>query len=97
MAELNIEVFTSPTCPHCPAAVRATEELLAEHPELEGRIKWKEMSTATQEGHRKAVAYGIMAVPTIVLTNTKTGQKGGIRGAPTKAGYLKAISEMLAA
>ena len=94
MTQLKIEVFTSPTCPHCPAAVRVTEEIMEENPELAKIIKWKEMSTATAEGYKKATAYGIRGVPTIVLTNSR-GEKGGIVGAPRKERYLKIIQQML--
>jgi len=94
MADLKIEVFTSPTCPHCPAAVRATKEFLQENPDIAERVKWKEMSTASAEGSRKARAYGIRSVPTIILTNRR-GQKGGYVGAPTKRAYMKIITQML--
>jgi protein-disulfide isomerase len=94
MAELAIEVFTSPTCPHCPGAVIATEELLKNNPELAEKIKWAELSTASVEGSRKAREYGIRSVPTIILTNKK-GEKGGYVGAPTQKTYLKIVEEML--
>jgi len=96
MTKLNIEVFTSPTCPHCPAAVYATERLLAENPELAEKISWKEISTRSPEGSRKAKTYGIHSVPTIILTNSK-GQKAGFVGAPMRATYLNIVKEMLKA
>ncbi len=94
MAELKIEVFTSPTCPHCPAAVRATRELLAKYPGLEGRVKWSEVSTATSRGRKRAQSYEIRGVPTIILTN-EAGEKGGITGAPGPDKYVKIVYEML--
>ncbi len=94
MSDLKIEVFTSPGCPHCPTAVRVTRELMEENPELAERVRWKEMSTATPEGSRKAQAYGIRAVPTIIFTN-KRGERGGYVGAPSKKRYLEIIEEML--
>ena len=94
MNDLTIEVFTSPTCPHCPAAVKATETLVEENPELAKHITWSELSTATREGREKAVAYGIRGVPTIVVTNSK-GQKGAHVGAPPRATYMKMIREMM--
>ena len=95
MAELKIEVFTSPTCSHCPSAVRATKELLEENPQLKVGVEWVEVSMATADGRRKAANYGIHSVPTIVLTNSK-GEKGGIVGAPTKKRYLDVINKMMA-
>jgi len=94
MTELTIEVFTSPRCPHCPAAVRATKELMAQHPELEDKVGWKELSVATPEGSRKANEYGIRGVPTIILTD-KDGNKGGIVGAPAVKRYYEVVSQML--
>ena len=92
MATIKIEVFTSPTCPHCPAAVKATETLVEENPELAEKIKWKEMSTASNEGSKKARAYGIRGVPTIVATNSE-GQKTAYVGAPKQSTYKKFIEE----
>jgi small redox-active disulfide protein 1 len=92
MVDIKIEVFTSPTCPHCPAAVRATEMLVEQNPDLAEKIKWKEMSTASAEGSRKAHAYGIRGVPTIVVTNEK-GEKMAYVGAPKQETYKKLIKE----
>lgn len=94
MAELKIEIFTSVTCPHCPGAVEATKRLLSENPELAGRVAWEEVSTRAPEGSRKAAAYGIRAVPTIVATNSR-GERGAFVGAPTQKTYLKMVEEML--
>jgi thioredoxin 1 len=94
MAELKIEVFTSPTCPHCPSAVRATKELLEENPELKEKVAWVEVSTATADGSRRAREYGIRGVPTIIFTNSN-GEKGGVVGTPTKKKYLEIIKQMM--
>lgn len=94
MAELTIEVFTSSTCPHCPAAVFATEKLLEEHPELADKVAWKELNTQTPEGTSKARAYGVRGVPTIVITNSR-GERGAFVGAPTSKTYLNMIKEMM--
>ncbi|HIH44689.1 MAG TPA: glutaredoxin [Candidatus Methanoperedenaceae archaeon] len=58
-----IEVFTSPTCPHCPRAVEMSKELAIQVPGIEVR----EMSTATPEGSAKAGYYGVRAVPSIFI------------------------------
>lgn len=58
-----IEVFTSPTCPHCPRAVEMAKTLAAQMP----GIDVMEMSTATPEGSSKAAYYGVRAVPTIFI------------------------------
>jgi len=94
MAKLKIEVFTSPTCPHCPGAVRATEELLNENPGLKDKVSWMEMSTGSPQGRAKANAYGIRSVPTVILTRDD-GETMGYRGAPTQRIYKKMVDEML--
>ena len=92
--KLTIEVFTSPTCPHCPAAVRATKTLLDENPELTGQLVWKEMSTMTPEGNSKAREYGIRSVPTIVITTSK-GEKIGYVGSPSQKTYLEMVKQAM--
>ena len=94
MAELKIEIFTSPNCPHCPHAVKATKDLLKEDKQLKDRIKWVEVNTMTSKGRKRAQRYGIRSIPTIVLTN-KMGVKGGIAGTPSQRKYLEVVYEML--
>ena len=94
MADLKIEVFTSPRCPHCPEAVKATKQLLKENKQLADRIRWVEVNTGTRKGNKRAQKYAIRSVPTIVLTNKK-GEKAGIRGAPSQKKYLEYVYDML--
>ena len=94
MSDLKIEVFTSPRCPHCPSAVKATKQLLKDNPQLEERIKWQEMNTVTPKGKKRAQAYEIRGVPTIVFTN-KEGEKGALTGTPSQRKYLEIVYEML--
>ncbi|NCN69001.1 MAG: hypothetical protein COV98_05555 [Candidatus Altarchaeum sp. CG12_big_fil_rev_8_21_14_0_65_33_22] len=91
MATLLIEVFTSPTCPHCPAAVKATKELFEKYNELKSDVTWKEVSTGTPSGSSKARSYGISSVPTIIMTNLKTNERFGIVGVPGDKKYLNMI------
>jgi len=72
------------------SAIRATQELIESNPELNGRIKWKEIRTNTSEGRKKTRRYQIRSVPTIILTNKK-GQMGIIPGAPREKKYLEAV------
>lgn len=95
MASVIVEVFTSPTCPHCPGAVKATKELFTNHPDLKNDVQWKEMSTASPIGYKKAVSYGIQAVPTIIITNLNTNEHFGIVGVPSEKKYLEYIYKAL--
>jgi thioredoxin 1 len=62
-----IEVFTSPTCPHCPRALSIAKELAIQMP----GIQVVEQSTATPQGYAKAALYGVQAVPTIFINGKR--------------------------
>ena len=62
----KVEVFTSPTCPHCPAAVQVVDEAKAK---LGDAIDVELKSIADEEGRQAAINYGIMAVPAIAINN----------------------------
>ncbi|HEY9246526.1 MAG TPA: thioredoxin family protein [Candidatus Methanoperedens sp.] len=62
-----IEVFTSPTCPHCPAALLMAKELASQVP----GIQVVELSTATPQGYAKAALYGVQAVPTLFINGKR--------------------------
>jgi len=95
MATVLIEVFTSPTCPYCPAAVKATKGLFEKHNELKKDVAWKEVNTGTPAGASKARTYGISSVPTIIITNLKTNEKFGVGGAPNDKKYIDMIYKAL--
>ncbi|ENN96296.1 thioredoxin [Methanocaldococcus villosus KIN24-T80] len=81
---VKIELFTSPMCPHCPAAKRVVEEVVKEFPEVEVEY------INVMENPDRAMKYGIMAVPTIVIN----GEIEFI-GAPTKEALIEAIKKRL--
>lgn len=60
---IKVEVFTSPTCPHCPGAVKAVEAAKEEVSDLEIDI----CNVNDEQNRQKAINYGIMAVPSIVI------------------------------
>jgi thioredoxin 1 len=64
---IAIEVFTSPTCPHCPRALLMAKEVAMQMP----GIKVFELSTATAQGLAKAAFYGVEAVPTIFINGKR--------------------------
>ncbi len=84
MSKVKIELFTSPMCPHCPAAKRVVEEVIKEFPDVEVEY------INVMENPQKAMEYGIMAVPTIVIN----GEIEFI-GAPTKEALIEAIKKRL--
>ena len=83
-----VQVFTSPTCPHCPPTKKLVETVANERDD----VIYQEMSTATPEGSAGAQKYGIMSVPTIIITGPGSEQPIGIAGLPPRKGLEKAIN-----
>lgn len=63
---IKVEVFTSPSCPHCPAAVQVVDEAKAK---LGDSIDVELKSIADEKGREDAISYGIYAVPAIAINN----------------------------
>ena len=62
---IKVEVFSTSTCPHCPAAIDAAQQakdMLGDAIEVES-IKIDD----SMENRQRAIDYQIMAVPTIVI------------------------------
>ncbi len=80
-----MEIFKTNTCPHCPGAVALAKE-------LEGGYRGDvevEIIDAMQQPQR-AISYGIMAVPTIVINGTRA-----FVGTPSRDAFKKAIDNAL--
>ena len=61
---LKIEIYTSPTCPYCPAALRMLQKAVGIYKEA---INVTEVSVTSPEGQKLAAIYSIQATPTIVV------------------------------
>ncbi len=82
----KIEVFTSPTCPHCPTALKLAKEIEATRDD----VKVIETSTGTQAGHRRAEQFNIMTVPTVFVKGPKHDIIG-FRGPPMRKELIHAV------
>lgn len=82
---VEVEVYTSPTCPYCPYAVKLIREVA---PSFGQKLGVEEVNTWSEEGQIKAAEYGIMAVPTIVING-----KVKFVGVPQKEDLVKAIQD----
>lgn len=87
----TIELFTSPTCPYCPAAKAVVEQVVGEANLGENTIDLLQFDTWSDEGASKAREYGIMAVPSIFVSGKGIPQKVLLEGAPSKQDLLEAI------
>lgn len=83
----RIEVFTSPTCPHCHGAVKLSKEIEKERDD----VKVTEISTATRYGSKRSKHLCIMTVPTTFVKGPGYQGNIGFKGLPSKKGLLKAI------
>lgn len=62
---IKVEVFSTSTCPHCPAAIDAAEQAKAK---LGDAIEVEAIKIDdSAENRQRAIDYQIMAVPTIVI------------------------------
>ena len=83
----KIEVFTSPTCPHCPSAVNLARQIEKERDDVKMVIS----SMATNQGSRRAKMLNVMSVPTLFVTGPGTEERIGFRGLPPKTRLLDAV------
>ena len=73
MTEILLELFTSPTCPHCPNARKATHEAL----KLMNETLLIERDVTREENQKRAIELGVREVPTLVVNG-----KYQIKGTP---------------
>jgi thioredoxin 1 len=78
-----IEIFTSPTCPHCPKALEMARHLAMEMP----GIQVVEQSTATPQGFARAAFYGVQAVPTVFIN----GKRAFVGAPPSMEALRQAV------
>ena len=87
---IKVEVFSTSTCPHCPAAIDAAEKAkdkLGDAIEVEA-IKIDD--NEHPEYRERAISYQIMAVPTIVIDGEVT-----FVGAPSEQELIAALESKL--
>ena len=87
---IKVEVFSTSTCPHCPAAIDAAQKAkdkLGDAIDVEA-IKIDDPSNP--ENRQRAIDYQIMAVPTIVVNGDVT-----FVGAPTEDESIAHLESML--
>lgn len=81
----KIEVFSTDSCPHCPGAIRLAEDVKQELGDIDLEI----VKIDNEENRQRAIEYGIMAVPTIVINNQVE-----FTGTPSKEDLLAKINSL---
>ena len=87
---IKVEVFSTSTCPHCPAAIEAAQvakDKLGDAIDVES-VKIDDMEHP--ENRQRAIDYQIMAVPTIVID-------GNVEfiGAPSDSELISKLESLL--
>ena len=62
--KLEIEIYTAPTCPYCPAAIRMLQKAVDIY---ETAINVTKIDITTPSGQELAAFYRVQATPTIVM------------------------------
>jgi len=83
----TITVFTSPTCPHCPGAVKLANKIKEEKDNVNVRV----ISTATSEGISLAKKYEIYSVPTIFVKGDGHDEILAIKGIPSQKKLIELV------
>ena len=85
---IKVEVFSTSTCPHCPAAIAAAESA---KDKLGDAIDVESVKIdADPENRQRAIDYQIMAVPTIVINGEVV-----FVGAPSEDELIGKLESML--
>ena len=87
---VKVEVFSTSTCPHCPAAIDAAQKAkdkLGDSIEVES-IKIDDPENP--DNRQRAIDYQIMAVPTVVID----GEVSFV-GAPTESELFEKLESLL--
>lgn len=87
---IKVEVFSTSTCPHCPAAIDAAakaKDKLGDAIDVES-VKIDDPSNP--ENRQRAIDYQIMAVPTVVIDGEVT-----FVGAPSEDELIAALESKL--
>ena len=85
---IKVEIFSTNSCPHCPAAIDAAQQAkdkLGDAIDVES-IKIDE----SEENRQRAMNYQIMAVPTVVIDGEVT-----FVGAPSEQELISALESKL--
>ncbi|MDO5831490.1 thioredoxin family protein [Methanobrevibacter sp.] len=85
---IKVEVFSTNSCPHCPAAIEAAQKAkdkLGDAIDVE-TLKIDE----SKDNYQRAIDYQIMAVPTIVIDGEVV-----FVGAPTESELIEKLESML--
>ncbi len=88
--EITLEVFVTPTCPHCPRAVRLAHQLAWANP---ARVHASAIEATKFTD--MADAESVVAVPTTLIRVEGATVKGEILGAVSEDHFLRALKDII--
>lgn len=80
MEKVQLEIFTSATCPHCPKALEIVNEVARERDD----VVLVERNVSAPEHQEKAIQMQITSVPTLLVTGPSSDKPLGLRGIHSK-------------
>ena len=83
---VEIEVFTSQSCPHCPKAINSVKEFVDK-----GQANLVETNINSPEGSKRAKEFEIRGVPTLLVMGVGSEGPIGLMGVPSKETLVKVI------
>lgn len=86
-----VEVFSSPTCSHCPRAVRTAKRVARK---FGTKVHFIHTDIGIGAGSRRAKSFKVMSVPTILI-HIPEGEVLGHRGNPEDATLERMVREAL--
>ena len=87
---IKVEVFSTSTCPHCPAAIEAAEKAKDKLGDAIDVESVKIDDPNNPDNRQRAIDYQIMAVPTVVIDGEVT-----FIGAPSEDELIDALESKL--
>ncbi|WP_405293835.1 thioredoxin family protein [Methanobrevibacter sp.] len=87
---IKVEVFSTSTCPHCPAAIDAAQKAKDKLGDAIDVESVKIDDPNNPENRQRAIDYQIMAVPTVVIDGDVT-----FVGAPTENELIAHLESLL--
>ncbi|OYT36845.1 hypothetical protein B6U91_00145 [Candidatus Pacearchaeota archaeon ex4484_71] len=91
--EINILVFVSSNCPHCPPAERLVREVSQDY--ADKGVIFKKIRTKTPEGKELSRRYNIMGTPTTLFMDEEGNELKRIVGVPSESNLRKKIETFL--
>ena len=90
---MQLLVFVSSHCPHCPKAVTAVKEAVSQYSDY--NLSYRKIRARTVEAKQISGKYGIRAYPTIIGLNDSEETVCKIVGVPSEEKLRKEIEKAL--